>query len=277
MRPQILGILNLTADSFSDGGRFLDPDAALAHAQRLRADGADLIDVGAESSHPRATAVADAVEISRLTPVVTALKQSGARVSVDTYKPVVMRRMLELGVDMINDVTGFANAESVRVVRDSGVQLIVMHAVHTLDSNLRPLTARAEHFPVSPGMIVTRVEKFLGDRIATLLAADIAPQRLILDPGMGVFLGSDPLASVAVLKSLPRLRKLGYPLCICTSRKSFLAGVGGGGHPAPPAERGPATLATELFAAAKGVEYVRTHDVRALTDALAIWNELQSV
>lgn len=273
IRPTVLGILNLTDDSFSDGGAYATLETALVHARQLLADGADLIDVGAEATHPRAEAVSEEEEMARLTPVVTELKKIEARVSVDTTKPGVMRRMLALGADVINDVTGFLNPESVAAVRDSTAKIIVMHAVHTLTAEQLPVTPRAEPLSYSPPGIVARIENFFRERISTLMAAGIAKERIILDPGMGVFLGNNPRASFQVLIHLPKFRKLGVPLCVCTSRKSFLTSVLHG-PPRPPRERGAATLATELIAFDQGAQYIRTHDVRALCDALAIWDAL---
>jgi dihydropteroate synthase type 2 len=261
--PRIVGIVNVTRDSFSDGGEFLDPDAAVARARQLIADGADIIDVGAESTHPDAEDVTAQQEIARLTPVIERLKRAGAALSVDTHKPAVMRHVLAMGVAYINDVTALRDPEAVAAVRDSGARLIIMHS--------RASGARATREEADPATIVGEIIRFFERRIAALAAAGIARQRLILDPGMGFFLGSNPQASLAVLRDLDRLRGLALPILISTSRKSFIGSVLGGAEaPRPVAERGAGTLATELWAAQHGVAYIRTHDVRALRDALAM-------
>lgn len=265
----ILGILNLADDSFSDGGRFTSLSAAIEHAKRLLSDGADVIDVGAEATNPQARIVDSDEEIRRLTPVVAELKRLTARVSIDTSKPAVMQRMLGLDVDYINDVTGFLSSAAISAVRGSSARLIAMHAVHNVTSDGYPVTAKAEPLSYSPDEIVQRVHAFFQERIETLTAAAISKERLILDPGMGVFLGSDPRASFQVLINLPKLTGLGVPICVCTSRKSFLASVLPA-PPRPPTERGAATLASELVAVSQGAKYIRTHDVRALRDGLAI-------
>ncbi len=268
---KILGILNLTRDSFSDGGHYLNPPAATAHAAQLLADGADIIDVGAESTHPDSEAVEPEEEIRRLAPVLSDLRARGARVSVDTCKPAVMRYALAHGAEFINDVRGFREPGAVEAVRDAPAQLIVMHS--------RSPTARAWReppLPTSPAEIVAQIEAFFAERLATLAAAGIDRRRVILDPGMGFFLGSDPELSLTTLGALPRLARLGCPLLVCTSRKSFLgAWLGTPRQPRPIAERSAGTLATELWAALHGAAYLRTHDVRALRDALRVVERLR--
>jgi dihydropteroate synthase type 2 len=261
---QIVGIVNITRDSFSDGGKFLAPETALAHARQLVADGAAIIDVGAESTRPEAEVVSAEEELARLAPVVGALCRDGLRVSIDTYKPAVMRAMLKLGVALINDVTALRDPQAVAVLRDAPARVILMHSTST--------EARAQRLDVSPATIVDRMIAFFERRVDGLEAAGIARRRLILDPGMGFFLGRDPAVSLAVLRQLDRLAALGLPVCVSTSRKSFIGGVlGGAGESRPVMQRGAGTLATELWAALHGVEYIRTHDVRALHDALSMW------
>ena len=265
---QILGILNLTRDSFSDGGRYLPPDRAVAHARQMVADGAAIIDIGAQSTHPDAEDVSAAEEIARLTPVIKALRADGVRLSVDTYKPAVMRAVISLGTEIINDVTALRDPEAVAAVRDSAVRVIIMHSTAA--------GARAERRDVPATDMVAQILTFFRSRIAELEAAGIARERLILDPGMGLFLGRDPAVSLAVLRDLDRLAALGLPLCVSTSRKSFIGAVLG--TPAgsrPVYQRGAGTLATELWAAQHGVQYIRTHDVRALHDGLTVWRAIQ--
>ena len=262
--PALVGILNLTRDSFSDGGRFLEPEQAVRRARALAADGADWIDVGAESTHPDAERVSEAEEIARLEPVVRRLVAEGIAVSVDTWKPAVMRRALALGAGMINDVRGLRTPGAAEAVRDSGALLVVMHSVSA--------GARAERAPaLAGGDVVARVGAFLEARLTALAQAGIDPARVLLDPGMGFFLSPDPRPSLDVLRGLPRLKALGRPLYVCTSRKSFLGALTGRAV----GERGAATLASELFAWRMGADYLRTHDVRALADALAVAEALE--
>lgn len=265
---QILGIVNVTRDSFSDGGRFLTPAAAIEHAQRLLREGADIIDVGAESTHPDAEDVSAEEELRRLVPVVTELKAAGVVVSVDTYKPAVIAALLPLGVDLINDVTALRDPESVRVLRDSTARVILMHSLAT--------TARATRQDVAPEEIVARICALFERRLADLEAAGIARERLILDPGMGFFIGRDPAVSLTVLREMQALQRFCLPLCICTSRKSFIGELlGAPGTPRPPGERGAGTLATELWAAQHGAAYIRTHAVGPLRDAWRMWNAVR--
>ena len=270
---QILGIVNITRDSFSDGGRYLDPSAALAHARALRAAGADVLDLGAESTHPDSADVSAAEECARLAPVLTALKAEGAVVSVDTSKPAVMRFALANGADFINDVTALRDPESVAVVRGAPARLILMHSVVP--------QARAQRTPrpgaTSPDLaaLVAHIRAFFADRIAALTAAGIDRARLILDPGMGFFLGPRPEHSLAVLRGLRDLTTLGCPLCVSTSRKSFIGTLlGDAAGPRPVDQRAAGTLATELWAAAQGVEFIRTHEPRPLRDAWTLWQAL---
>jgi dihydropteroate synthase len=266
---RILGILNLTRDSFSDGGRFAETAAAVAHARELVAGGADAVDLGAESTHPDSEDVSADEEIARLTPVIEALKADGIAVSVDTHKPAVMRHVLALGVDYINDITALRHPESIAAVRDSETRLILMHS--------RSSAARAERAEADPATIVDDIIRFFEERIATLTAAGISRRRLILDPGMGFFLGSNPEVSLAVLRDLERLRTLGLPVLVSTSRKSFIGAVlGSDAAPRPVDQRGPGTLATELWAVRHGATYIRTHDVRALRDLLKVFDVLDT-
>jgi len=255
----ILGIVNVTRDSFSDGGQFLRPEAAIAHAEQLLTDGAAVVDVGAESTHPDAEDVTAAEEIARLDPVVQALLQRGAQVSVDTTKPEVMVAMAARGVAWLNDVAGFRSAAAVAAAARSTSRLCLMFA--------RSDRPRAAPAAVGSGDVVAEACAFFADRLAALEAAGVARSRIVLDPGMGFFLGRDAAPSLEVLRRLPELRRFGLPLLVSVSRKSFLGEVTGRG----PRERGAATLAAELFAAQQGVDWIRTHDVRALRDALVVW------
>ncbi len=270
---QILGIVNITRDSFSDGGRYLDPSAAVAHARALRAAGADILDLGAESTHPDGADVNAEEECARLAPVLTALKAESAVVSVDTSKPAVMRFALAHGADFINDVTALRDPESVAAVRAAPARLILMHSVVPQARARRsPLPGAT---PPDPADLVAHIRDFFAERIATLTAAGIDRVRLILDPGMGFFLGPRPEHSLAVLRNLRALAALGCPLCVSTSRKSFIGALlGDAAGPRPVDRRAAGTLATELWAATQGADFIRTHEPGPLRDAWTLWQAL---
>jgi dihydropteroate synthase type 2 len=262
--PALLGILNITEDSFSDGGRFLGPDAALAEARRLVASGADVVDLGAAASNIAAKPVAPAEEIRRLEPVIAALKADSVPVSVDSFQLETQRFAIRAGVDFLNDIEGFAEPAFYPELAASGCRLIVMHAVQG--------RGRAQLVAVSADTIWDRVLRFFAARIAALAAAGIARERLILDPGMGFFLSTEPGASLRVLASLDRLKaEFALPVLVSVSRKSFLGALTG--HRAPDT-LGPASLAAELYAAAHGADYIRTHDPGALRDGFKVMTAL---
>ena len=264
--PTLFGIVNITEDSFSDGGRHLEPDAAIAAARRLAADGADVIDLGAAASNIAARAVAAAAEIRRLDPVIAALRADGIPVSVDSFAPQTQRFALRAGVAFLNDIQGFPDASLYPELAAARCRLVVMHAVQG--------RGRAQQVAVPAAQIWRRIDEFFADRIAALEHAGVARQRLVLDPGMGFFLSSDAGASLRVLAGLDGFkRRFGLPVLVSVSRKSFLAAITG--H-AEPGARGPATLAAELYAAAKGVDFIRTHDPGALRDGLAVTRALKA-
>jgi dihydropteroate synthase type 2 len=255
---KILGIVNITEDSFSDGGKFLAPDAALAHALDLAGE-ADILDLGAASSNPDAKPVAPDVEIARLAPVVEALKRDARSISIDSFAPQVQRWAIAQGVDYLNDIRGFPHPEIYAELMRANAKLVVMHSVQQ--------DVRASHVEIAPEKILDRVLKFFETRIAALVAAGIARERIVLDPGMGFFLGANPQASLTILKALPALKSaFGLPILVSVSRKSFLRKITG----REPREAGPASLAAELFAIRQGADYIRTHDPAALKDALAV-------
>ncbi len=222
MSTGIFGILNITEDSFSDGGRFLEPSAAIAHAQKLMSDGAHALDIGAASSNPMSKVVAPEVEIARMAPVVDALKRNGIPLSIDTYSLPVQRWALAQGVEYLNDIHGFPYTELYGELARSSAKLIVMHAVQE--------TGPANRVKVDPSTIMDRVTTFFDRRIAQLEAAGIGRARLILDPGMGFFLGTVSEASYTVLRHLPALKEaFRLPLLVSVSRKSFLRKITGRG------------------------------------------------
>jgi dihydropteroate synthase type 2 len=264
--PRLVGIVNITADSFSDGGRFLDPAAALAHARRLAATGADIVELGAAASNVAAGPVSPDEEIRRLDPVLGALAESGTALAVDSYSPQTQRFALARGVAYLNDIRGFPDPAVYPALAAASSRLVVMHAAGGV--------GRAEPLDLDPAEVWRRVLAFFAERIERLERAGIARERLILDPGMGLFLSRRPEASLAVLTRIGRLkRRFGLPVMISVSRKSFLGALTGRG----PGERGAATLAAELYAAARGADYIRTHDPAALRDGLAVAAALATV
>ncbi len=255
-RPLLVGIVNITEDSFSDGGRFLDPAAAIAQARRIAADGADIVELGAAASNVGASPVAPAEEIRRLDPVIAAL--TGTTLAIDASQPETQRFALARGVAYLNDIRGFPDPSVYPDLAAAHCRLVVMHAVE----------GRAQRIDLAPGEVWRRIEAFFTERVGRLERAGIARERLILDPGMGFFLSSRADASLRVLTNLDRLKRaFGLPVMVSVSRKSFLGAITGR---TAPAERGPASLAAELYAAAHGADYIRTHDPAALRDALAV-------
>lgn len=260
--PAIFAIVNITSDSFSDGGKYLALEAALAHARELIAGSADVLDLGAAASNPDAEIVPPDVEIARLSPVVAALKAENISLSIDTFSPVVQRWALAEGVDYLNDIRGFPDASLYPELAASGAKLVVMHSVQG---------GRATRAEMPQEEIFARVCRFFEARIAALTAAGIARERLILDPGMGFFLGTNPETSFEMLRRTADLKRaFDLPVLISVSRKSFLRKVTG----RPPAESGPATLAAELFAILEGADFIRTHDPAAVNDAVIVWQAL---
>jgi dihydropteroate synthase type 2 len=257
--PKLFGILNITEDSFSDGGRNLKPAMAIAAARQLAADGADVVDLGAAASNIAAKPVPPDEEIRRLTPVIAALKEAGIAISIDSFALKTQRYALSAAVDFLNDIEGFPDPAFYPALAAADCRLVVMHAHGR---------GRAQAISVPAVDIWRHIEDFFAARIAALEAAGIARQRLILDPGMGFFLGSDAAASLRVLAGLDRLKRdFALPVMVSVSRKSFLGAVIA--RPDPMA-RGAATLAAELYAAAKGADFIRTHDPGALRDGLLV-------
>lgn len=258
------GIVNITEDSFSDGGRYLSADAAVAHARKLASDGADAVDLGAASSNPDATPVAPELEIARLAPLVEAMRADGIPVSIDTFAPDVQRWALRQGVDYLNDVQGFPDTELYPALASSDAKLVVMHSVQGCGP--------ATRIRVPAETLMDRILSFFEARISALTRAGVARDRLILDPGMGLFLGTDKNASFTVLRGIPELKRaFELPVLISVSRKSFLRRLTG----RTPLEAGPASLAAELFAARQGADCIRTHEPGPLKDVLITWRALE--
>lgn len=257
--PLIFGIVNITPDSFSDGGKYFAPDAAIAHARRLVADGAHVVDLGPASSNPDATPVPPEEEIRRLAPVLEALAADGIAVSVDSFQPETQAHALVHGARYLNDIQGFNEAHFHPALAASDARLIVMHSIQG--------RGNADRRAAPEGDIVEHICRFFEARIARLERAGVARDRLILDPGMGFFLGPTPETSFEVLARLGELKsRFGLPLLVSVSRKSFLRAVTG----RSPQEAGAASLAAELLATTGGADYIRTHEPGPLADALAV-------
>ena len=259
----IFGILNITEDSFSDGARFLDPKAAREHARALIAGGADALDIGAASSNPRSKHVPVEVEIARLKPIVALAKKQGWPVSVDSFAAETQLWALKTEADYVNDIQGFPDPELYPSLAASKARLIVMHSVQE--------RGKARKIDTDPQSIVGRVADFFEERTNALMTAGIARDRLILDPGMGLFVGTKPQVSLTILRRLGVIKSaFGLPILVSLSRKSFLRTLVG----RELKDIGPATLAAELHAALHGADMIRTHEPRPLRDALTIWSHI---
>ncbi|GAA4564769.1 dihydropteroate synthase [Micromonospora coerulea] len=261
--PVLMGVLNVTPDSFSDGGRYADLDAAVGHGVRLCEAGADLVDVGGESTRPGAERVDPETETARVLPVIRELAAAGIPVSIDTSRARVAEAALAAGAAVVNDVSGgLADLDMARVVRDAGCPWVLMHwRGHSRE--MRDLA--------SYGDVVADVRAELGQRVDEALAAGVAADRIIIDPGLGF--AKTAAHNWELSARLPELLELGFPLLFGASRKSYLGRLlaGPDGTPRPTAEREAATIATSLLAVAAGAWGVRVHDVRATADALAVW------
>ncbi|MFL6073040.1 MAG: dihydropteroate synthase [Mycobacteriales bacterium] len=257
----VMGVLNVTPDSFSDGGRYADRAAAVAHGIRLTADGADLIDVGGESTRPGADRVEAAEEIRRVVPVIRELAGAGVVISVDTTRAAVAAAALEAGAVVVNDVSGgLADPEMPAVVADAGCPWVLMH----WRGHSRDMYALASYDDP-----VAEVRRELDERICTALAAGVRPEQLVLDPGIGF--AKRPAHDWALLHDLDAIRSLGYPVLLGISRKSFLGRLlAGPDGPRPVMEREDATVATSVLAAVNGAWGVRVHAVRPTVDALTV-------
>jgi dihydropteroate synthase type 2 len=258
-RPGIIGIVNITQDSFSDGGRFLAAGDALAHAYRLRAEGADIVELGPAASHPGAARVSAAEEQRRLAPVIGRLAAEGIPVSVDSFLPETQRFAVAHGARYLNDIQGFPDPGRYAELAAAGCCLVVMHSVQR--------KGPATKVSTDPAQVWAGIEEFFAGRLAALQAAGVERQRLIIDPGLGYFLGSNPESSLVALAGIRHLKaRFGLPVLVSPSRKSFLRTLTGRDIE----DIGPASLAAELFAAWQGADYIRTHDVSALRDALMV-------
>ncbi|WP_422774504.1 dihydropteroate synthase [Plantactinospora sp. WMMC1484] len=261
--PVVMGVLNVTPDSFSDGGRYADLDAAVRHGVQMHAYGAHLIDVGGESTRPGADRVDEATEAGRVLPVIRELAARGVPMSVDTYRAGVAAAALAAGATVVNDVSGgLADPGMAKVVAEAGCPWILMH----WRGHAKRMQDLARYTDV-----VTDVRTELSQRVADALAAGVAADRIVLDPGLGF--AKRAADNWQLTARLPEVLALGYPVLFAASRKSYLGALlaAPDGTPRPTGGRTAATIATSVLAVAAGAWGVRVHDVRETVDALAVW------
>jgi dihydropteroate synthase len=259
-RPLVMGVVNVTPDSFSDGGLHIDLERAVAHARQLVAEGADILDIGGESTRPGAAPVSLEVERRRVLPVLEALAGGGVPVSVDTRKPALMREAIAAGAAMVNDVTALSASGALEAVAQAPVAVCLMHMQGD------PGTMQANP---SYRNVVGEVRDYLAGRIAAAEAAGIGRDRIVADPGFGF--GKTLEHNLALLRSLGEFRSLGVALLAGLSRKAMLGKLTG----REPHDRVHASVAAALLAVQNGAHIVRVHDVAATRDALAVWNAVK--
>lgn len=267
-RCAVMGVVNVTPDSFSDGGRWFDTTAAVKHGIDLVAQGADLVDVGGESTRPGAPRVDEDEELRRVVPVVRGLASEGVTVSVDTMRATVAEQALAAGAVLVNDVSGgLADERMVPAVAAAGAPFVVMHWRGFLtDIHAKPVYED----------VVSEVVDELHARVEAAIEGGIAPERIVIDPGLGF--SKDAEHDLALLARLDRLRELGHPILVAASRKRFLGRVLAGpeGAPPPARERDAATAAVSAIAAHQGAWAVRVHEVRATADAVRVAHAVTS-
>jgi dihydropteroate synthase len=262
-RPLVMGIVNVTPDSFSDGGDTFAHDAAIAHGRAMRAAGADLLDIGGESTRPGAEPVPAAEELRRVLPVVSALAAEGALISIDTRHAAVMQATLAAGAGIVNDVTALAgDADSLAVVRDARCPVILMHMrgdPQTMQDDPRYADAPMD------------VHDYLADRVEACVEAGIPRADIAIDPGIGF--GKTLAHNLELMRHLAVLHDIGCPILLGVSRKRFIGGVGGGEQPK---DRLPGSIAAALAGLDRGVQMIRVHDVAETMQARAIWSALNT-
>ena len=263
-KPRVMGIVNVTPDSFSDGGKFNTTEKAIAHALQLVEEGAEILDIGGESTRPGATPVPLDEELKRVIPVIEGLRGAGVPLSIDTYKPQVMQAAITAGVDIVNDVCALREPQALEIVAASQVGVCLMHMQG------RPQTMQADP---QYDDVVSEVREFLKDRLNAAEQAGIVRSRIVLDPGFGF--GKRTAHNLTLLNHLNDIQALGLPLLIGLSRKSVLGQVVGSSVD----ERVHASIAASVVSVMKGANIVRVHDVKPTIDALkivqAVMNEKQ--
>ncbi|MFZ6861166.1 dihydropteroate synthase [Undibacterium sp. Ji67W] len=259
-KPLVMGILNITPDSFSDGGNFFDLDSALSRAEQMIEDGVDIIDIGGESSRPGSQPLPLDEELRRVMPLIFALRDCGKALSIDTYKPEVMREAILAGVDMINDIQGFRSPEAIAAVAESDVGLCVMH-MQNMPVNMQSAPAYTD--------VLSDVRAFLSFRVQDLLNAGVPRQNICIDPGFGF--GKTLVHNVALFKDLPKMgRELDLPVLVGLSRKTMIGELTGRATE----KRLAGSLAAALSAANMGAKILRVHDVAETVDALKVWRAM---
>ncbi|HRO57620.1 MAG TPA: dihydropteroate synthase [Burkholderiaceae bacterium] len=261
-RPLVMGIVNLTPDSFSDRVRLTEPKAAIDAALLMVEHGADILDLGGESTRPGAQAVSASEELERLLPVIEGLRGCGRPLSIDTRKPEVMREVLAAGVDMINDIGGFTEPGAIEAVAAGASALCVMH-----------MKGQPQTMQQAPAYddVVSEVDEFLLERVEALVAAGVSQSRIVVDPGIGF--GKNTRHNLLLLEALDELVGLGQPILVGVSRKSLIGELTG-----QPADRRLAgSLAAALASVARGARIVRVHDVAETCDALKVWQAIDQV
>jgi dihydropteroate synthase len=260
-RPRVMGVVNVTPDSFSDGGDFLEPNAAIAAGLRMAAEGADIVDIGGESTRPRSQAISPDLEQARILPVIRGLAAAGLRVSVDTRHAATMAAALDAGAAIVNDISALTHDPAAAdLVAARHCPVVLMH----MRGSPSDMYAEARYDNVA-----IDVRQELAERIAAAERAGVARDKIAIDPGIGF--AKTAAQSMELLRRLPQLATLGHPILVGVSRKSFLAGVTGEPEPR---RRLPGSLAAGLFALSRGAVILRVHDVVETIQALRVWHIL---
>ena len=256
-RPLVMGILNLTPDSFADGGRYSSIDAALSQANRLIADGADIVDIGGESSRPGSEPISISAELDRVIPLLERLRPNlSIPISVDTTKAEVAQAAINLGADIINDIRGLTDPALLRVIADSDVGVVIMH--------MRGTPRTMQNTPTYND-VVGEVADYLAERVRSVEQAGISRDRIAVDPGIGF--GKTFEHNQQLLRQLDRLNDIGCPILVGTSRKGFLGQITGKSV----ADRAGASVTSAIASLAGGASVVRVHDVAATVEAITVW------
>ncbi len=260
--PQVMGILNITPDSFSDGGDFIAPDAAILHAEQMLRDGAAIIDIGGESTRPGAEAVSEQEELDRVIPVIEAIRQRlSVIISIDSSKPAVMREAVAAGAGLINDVMALQLPGAMQAAREMSVPVCLMH----MQGEPRTMQQNPEY-----GDVVSDIMRFFERRVEACVTAGIPRERLLLDPGFGF--GKTLEHNLTLLRRLDEFGSIGLPLLVGISRKSMIGAILDG---APVGDRLYGGLAAAVLALEKGAAIIRVHDVRQTADALKVVNAVR--
>ncbi len=263
-RPQVMGVLNVTPDSFADGGRYVDERHAAQRVLDMLDEGADIVDIGGESTRPGASPTPEADELERVVPLVQAVRSEcdarGVPISVDTRKPLVMRAAIEAGASMINDVNALRDPDALQAVVETQVGVCLMHMLGEPDT-MQQLAKYDD--------VVAEVGAFLSERASASVAAGVAHDRIVLDPGFGF--GKTVEHNLALLRGLGHIVALGYPVMVGLSRKATIGVITGRGV----GERATGSIAAALAAVARGASIVRVHDVRETVDALKVWRAVE--